>query len=131
MAEDVQAVMAALHKVTTRLVQQITLDVQANLIETTPVDTGWAKNNWVPHIGGPVDVPAGSRENVGPAAAASEAGKAEVLTAYTLDKGPIYVSNNVPYIGSLNDGHSKQAPAGFVQAAILKAVTEDIKKIAT
>ncbi len=28
------------------------------------------------------------------------------------------VENNVEYIGALNRGHSKQAPAGFVEAAI-------------
>lgn len=28
------------------------------------------------------------------------------------------VENNVEYIGKLNDGHSKQAPAGFVEASI-------------
>ena len=29
-----------------------------------------------------------------------------------------YITNNVPYINKLNDGHSSQAPAHFVEAAI-------------
>jgi hypothetical protein len=30
----------------------------------------------------------------------------------------IFISNNVPYAQRLNDGHSKQAPAGFVERAV-------------
>ena len=40
--------------------------------------------------------------------------------------GPIYITNNVPYINSLNGGHSQHAPAGFVERAIVKAVTTDL-----
>ena len=39
----------------------------------------------------------------------------------------MFVSNNVKYITRLNDGYSRQAPAGFVQSAIRKAVTQDIR----
>jgi hypothetical protein len=45
--------------------------------------------------------------------------------------GEVHVSNAVPYVQSLNDGHSQQAPAGFVQAAIAKAVELDLKAIET
>ena len=54
-------------------------------------------------------------------------GIAEVATQYTLDQGSVFVSNNVPYILKLNDGHSQQAPAGFIQTAIHKAVTTDLE----
>lgn len=30
----------------------------------------------------------------------------------------IYIQNNLPYIVPLNDGHSRQAPAGFVENAV-------------
>ena len=33
-----------------------------------------------------------------------------------------YLVNNVPYIGVLDQGHSQQAPAGFVQAAIDRSI---------
>ena len=33
-----------------------------------------------------------------------------------------FVANNVAYIRRLDAGHSKQAPAGFVRAALAKAV---------
>lgn len=34
---------------------------------------------------------------------------------------PMHVTNNLPYIGRLNDGYSAQAPANFVQIAIGRA----------
>ncbi len=35
----------------------------------------------------------------------------------------LYLVNNAPYIGRLNDGHSTQAPRGFVEAAIAKGTS--------
>ena len=35
-----------------------------------------------------------------------------------------FVSNGVPYIGKLDQGSSQQAPAGFVRAAVVKAVAK-------
>ena len=133
MARDsqIRAVVRGLERVTERVITKITLDVTANLVEATPVDTGWARANWVPAIGAPVvrdlgNVPATSQN------AASVAGKqqqaiAAVVTGYKLARGAVFVSNNVPYILRLNDGSSKQAPSGFVQRAIKKAVTQDIR----
>lgn len=110
------------------VIRKISLDVTANLIETTPVDTGWARANWVPSVGTPFEGTAGSREeaeggqiNPGP----QVAGQAEILR-YRLSDGSAFSSNNVPYILRLNDGSSAQAPAGFVEAAIDKALTQDI-----
>jgi hypothetical protein len=41
----------------------------------------------------------------------------------------IHITNNAPYIRQLNDGSSKQAPAGFVERAILigRKVAENSK----
>jgi hypothetical protein len=35
----------------------------------------------------------------------------------------VYISNNLPYIDRLNKGHSKQAPAGFIESAINAGLT--------
>jgi hypothetical protein len=35
----------------------------------------------------------------------------------------VWIVNNLPYIGRLNDGHSTQAPAGFVEAAVQVGIT--------
>ena len=47
------------------------------------------------------------------------------MLAWNVNNGPIFVTNNVPYIGALNNGHSpQQAQPGFVQRALEKAVRE-------
>ena len=38
----------------------------------------------------------------------------------------LWLSNNVPYIGRLNDGWSVQAPAGFIEQAILIAQSRGV-----
>lgn len=133
MAEDTQirAIVRGLERVTERVVTKITLDVTANLVETTPVDIGWARANWVPAIGAPVvqdrgDVPA-TAQNVASMAGEQQRALAGIVTDYRLGRGAVFVANNVHYILRLNDGSSTQAPAGFVQRAVQKAVTQDIR----
>lgn len=103
-------------------IRKLALDCTANFIETTPVDTGWARSNWVPSIGSPHETPVGNPGgiNIG----AQQAGMAEI-GSYQVPMGAVFISNNVPYIQVLNNGHSKQSPAGFVQMGIDKAVTVD------
>ena len=73
----------------------------------TPVLTGRARSNW--HIDlNQVDVSLvepGTEPNRG------------VVNSYKIND-TIYISNNLPYIRRLNEGHSQQSPAGFVDAAI-------------
>lgn len=127
---QVRAIVKELRNVTARLITKITLDLDANLRESTPIDTGWARANWVPAIGTPhlENLEGIDPKSVDVSAAQQKAanGKARVL-GYKLVKGKVFVTNNVPYISRLNAGSSKQAPAGFVQRAIAKAVTVDIK----
>lgn len=99
----------------------LVLAITANLIKATPVNTGWARANWVPSIGTPYTATAGTEKSV--SNADQQAGQASVLS-YKLAGGLLYVSNNVPYIGILNYGSSKQAPAGFVELAIAQALQE-------
>lgn len=125
---SIRFVLDVLTRFTEKHVKIITLDAVANLVEDTPRRTGWARSNWVPSIGTPKDLDGtppdddAARGAVGQRDAAREAGIAQIVTGYRLGLGRIYITNNVPYIRRLNDGHSKQAPAGFVQAAILRAV---------
>lgn len=128
---QVRAVVRGLTRVTERAITKITFDVVANLTENTPVDTGWARANWVPAIGSPVTKDLSgvrpTEQNASSAAAEQQSALGHVLTGYRLARGKVFISNNVPYIVRLNEGSSKKAPAGFVQAAIRKAVTQDIR----
>ncbi len=79
----------------------------------TPVDTGHARANWLPSIG----VPATAETH----SAATHAAAVASLLGYRIENGALYVTNNVPYIGLLNLGHSSQAPLGFVELAMARA----------
>lgn len=131
---QVVAIVKALDQFAERIVTKITLDITANLIEQTPIDTGWARANWVPSIGQDRIVSLQNIVNPSPtdvagAKASQSEGIASVATGFKLADKAVFISNNVPYIVRLNEGSSKQAPAGFVTSAIQKAVTKDIRNI--
>jgi hypothetical protein len=127
---SIRLVITSLEEFLDKILKKLALDIVANLVTTpnndygTPVDTGWARSNWVPNIGSRVDSPTGSKQAV--SGADQQAGTVRVVTSYRRDQGPIYISNAVPYIYRLNQGSSRQAPAGFVQNAIRKAVQSDL-----
>lgn len=109
-----------------RIVRTVGVVVDTNLVQGTPVDTGRARSNWQVQIGSPTrsEIAAyapgfdGSTEGEN-TRAAIEQGKAVIQTRQPGQD--IFISNNLPYIGRLNEGYSSQAPSGFVQEAILKA----------
>lgn len=110
-----------------KAMKKLTLDITDRLVKANPVDTGWSRANWVPSIGIRFDELAGSYED---AALGSinqqpqQQGIAAVAARYNLSRGSIFISNNVPYIGRLNNGSSSQAPSAFVQLAIAQALQE-------
>lgn len=86
--------------------------VDRELVNTTPVDTGRAKNNWLLSLNLPdTRLLKSSEINLG----------ASALEAFTF-RDDILITNNLPYIRRLNDGSSVQAPAGFVDIAIQRGV---------
>lgn len=128
-SRQIRVIVSALERRVEFTIKRLVLDIVANLTKApneggTPVDTGWARANWIPQIGAPVERPAGSRAAAekGSLPSAQQTGVASVATGYKLARGPIYITNNVPYILRLDQGSSKQAPAGFVRRAIVKAV---------
>ncbi len=121
---QVRVIVRSLNGFTERLMKKLTLDITSSLIERTPVDTGWARANWVPSVGLPFSETAGTREeaeagniNVG----RQQSGQAQLL-GYTLTKGSIFISNNVPYIVDLEGGSSQKAPSGMVLQSIDSAI---------
>jgi len=128
MAQDrqIDSIIKGLNDVATQIIRKLALDIVANLVKAaseggTPVDTGWARSNWLINIGSPITTPAGEYGPAPASTAALSAGQGSMLL-YSVHQGPVWISNNVPYIVFLNEGSSKQAPAGFVQAAIERAV---------
>jgi hypothetical protein len=107
-----------------KLVRKVALSVDSTVVTATPVDTGRARSNWQVEIGKPASgtlesfVPGSEGSTVGENTRIALAiGAAQIATHKAGQT--IYLTNNLPYIGALNNGHSAQAPAGFVQTAVL------------
>jgi len=98
--------------------------LQEYLFQDTPKDTHWAASNWIFNKDRPHTHVSGSKLNVSYAEAKTSAG---ILKRWNPYRGPVVLSNNVPYIGLLNAGHSPQAPPGFVQDAIRRS-TQDARR---
>lgn len=121
MASEARKLTRTLERATDHTVRKLVLDVTADLIEQTPVDTGWARANWVPTIGRSHDTPVGDRERVDRSVQGQ--GIATIATQPLLGS-VIFITNNVPYIEALNEGHSPQAPAGYVEDILNSRVDE-------
>jgi hypothetical protein len=131
---EIEAEMARVKLAIEEVVIHFITEALANLREETPVDTGHARANWVPSSGSPFDGMDGQRipsRKVGDevvkgstTAGAAQAAGVQAIVSYKLEDGDAYVVNNVPYItgpGSLNDGHSTQAPQLFIEYAVHRA----------
>lgn len=113
---QVEAVMASLRKEAATAAKALILELDKELRRATPVDTGHARANWVPSVGEPF-----GDEAEGTSSAPHDTGISAVLS-FRIGDGDLWISNNVPYIVMLNLGHSDQAPVGFVEAAIDRAL---------
>lgn len=100
------------------------LAIVGDLAYKTPVDSSQALSNWIVTLDEP------SRQKIlphypGEYGSTKSASAAETLNNAKLvlrNKKPgqaIFITNNLPYIRRLNNGYSGQAPAGFVERAVL------------
>lgn len=101
------------------VVKKLAFDIFRDVVSGTPVKTGRAMNNWVIAIGTP------DRSIIEDGGTGSKAGivagkKAEAIgtLAGLRPWDTVWISNNLPYIASLEEGTSKQAPNGWVSIAI-------------
>jgi hypothetical protein len=100
----------------------VAFKVHDRIVERTPVDTGRARASWTIVAGETADTSvappdfAGGPE-AGISAARSKQGNVQLAHSYV-------IANNLPYIERLENGHSKQAPAGMVGLAIADVRTE-------
>jgi hypothetical protein len=110
-----------------KLLRKVALAVDQTVVIATPVDTGRARSNWIANVGTSVNgireayYPGKERSTAGPnAQAAIDQAKATIAGASIGQE--IHITNNLNYIGKLNDGSSRQAPAGFVEIAVKEGV---------
>lgn len=103
--------------------------VARSVISNTPADTGRARSNWTAGMDEalakmlPAYVP-GEKGSTAEANAEIAINQAiEEIDRFDINANrSVHISNSLPYIGALNDGHSKQAPAGFVQMAVMEGL---------
>ncbi len=104
-----------------KVVRKVAMAVDQTVVMATPVDTGRARSNWIAALNAAADGTVASTSKSGASALAQAAG---VIAGYDRDKdSEIHITNNLPYIGRLNEGSSYQAPANFVAIAVRRGVS--------
>jgi hypothetical protein len=111
----------------TEIVRQVATGVGATLVDTTRVDTGAARSNWRASLNQPLDgtiPPYAPGNKLG----ASETGNSSLAKAQqksTIDQfdagrhKSIFITNNIPYIETLNNGRPSVAADNMVEQALL------------
>lgn len=106
-----------------RTVRAVKLELFRSVILDTPVDTGRARGNWQATIGSPATNEIENESmSVALAGVAANLGKVNDVS---------FLANNLPYIEELEDGSSKQAPAGMVRrnmARVQRLINEQAAK---
>jgi hypothetical protein len=126
LAKNMDALAARLKEESSRAAVKTAETILYDLAFVTPVDTSQALSNWQVSLKSKIALGAkidpyypglgGSTQHAS-ALAAIEAGKNMLRKKKPGDK--IFISNVLPYINRLNEGYSKQEPAGFVQRATI------------
>lgn len=111
---------------TDKLTRQAALMIDQAVVMATPVKTGRARANWRVGVGAPNPevLPAPSTPGAGVQAAIAEG--QQVIAGFNTEggEGEIHISNNLPYIGRLNYGNSKQAPRYFVEQEVQRVAEQ-------
>ena len=97
------------------LKRKVAVKVDNTIVFATPVDTGRARSNWQVDINSPAQ---GVVESLGDSAAQRSIAIAKSKIEEANPGDTIHITNNLSYIGALNDGWSAQAPANFVEEAV-------------
>ncbi|MTI92147.1 MAG: hypothetical protein FH750_12345 [Pseudomonas stutzeri] len=109
-----------------KIARTAALELFSSVIRSTPVDTGRARGNWQTSVGQPTPNEI-DRDDKSGAQALTE------VQAKTPEGAgqEVFLTNNLPYIYSLEFGSSKQAPAGMVRinfARVQKMVAVAVAK---
>lgn len=101
-------------------IQEVGVNLLSVLSVKTPVDEGTAVYSWLVSIGTP--------DNSERTSTSKESARGQMVTieapklSGAIPGIDVFVQNNQPYIGRLNDGYSAKAPKFFVEESIATAV---------
>lgn len=96
--------------------RKVALEAFRRVILKTPVKSGRARGNWQCAIGEIPDDVLELDDKTGTATISRATAESQNFKAGEV----IYLVNNVPYINKLENGSSKQAPAGMVATTVLE-----------
>lgn len=96
--------------------RKIALDMFSEVILMSPVDTGLFRGNWQTAIG---NAPTGTIDLLDPTGTIVTAKMQGVIAGLRLGDS-VFMVNNLPYAIPLEEGHSKQAPAGMVGLTVAR-----------
>lgn len=104
-----------------KLVKKVAMAIDQTVVMATPVDTGRARANWIASLDAASSSTTQATDKGG--AQAIAAARA-TINGYDGDtNAEVHITNNLEYIGFLNDGSSAQAPSGFIRKAIRAGVS--------
>jgi hypothetical protein len=92
------------------------LDLSSGIIQSTPVDTGRARNNWFPNIN---TFSSGTTDEEDKSGAKAISKVAGVATSIKIGQ-TFTLTNNLDYIDRLEYGWSNKAPQGMVRLNLLR-----------
>lgn len=118
-ADRVQRAAVKIREESLNLTKGTSQQILYRVVLTTPIKTGKAKSNWRVSHRNPTRAVI---ESYGKEVAADMAIMTGLgVIARTQPSQTVVIANNVPYILDLNNGSSSQAPAGFIEDAIMTA----------
>jgi len=101
------------------VVRKVALDALRRVVLRSPVDTGRFRANWMVGIG---EADTTYNEDDTDPTGAKALAEGERRLELADNPQMVVLSNNVPYAGALEEGHSQQAPIG-----ILRPTFEELK----
>lgn len=108
-------------KLMSQLLRRAALMILRDLVKGSPVDTGRFRASWFVGIAVPNRDTMPALDNYPNASALSNSRIAALTPTTVTGLHPIILSNNLPYGPALADGHSGQAPSGWIDTAVSRA----------
>ena len=94
--------------------KKLAIEAMRRIVLRTPVDTGRARGNWRLTIGELPTEPTDQVDKGGGATIEDGIARLQLLGVGEV----VYISNSLPYILRLEDGHSDRSPEGMVEVTL-------------
>lgn len=94
------------------VVKKVGLEVLKSVIEKSPVDSGRFRSNW--------NLAINSKDTSTSESTANDAAVRGGAVLVSFKSGSINITNALPYGQRLEDGYSKQAPAGMIGLTVIE-----------